>query len=244
MSERPTPPRPTRLAWLRLVLALAAVGIAFALYLYSARACPRSLLRDPATLLYPLMLVGLALRLFWARYLVLCFCTGIFGMSLAAGQLHALSLLGLASLAALLAGPGMRALFEGRPTRLNLWAAPARTTGRLKLAMLGQSLALGVLWPTVLLHPLRAYPLHALALGLALVGVLALIAQRGWSLFPLLAACAVEAVLALRLGLSPHLLEGPLDGMRTAGILAAATVVSAVVLLPALVRAWRALAAS
>jgi hypothetical protein len=231
-----------RSAWIRLVLAIAILASSFAAYLHLHRGWPAALLRDPSTIFYPLMLAGLALRLFWARYLVLCFCAGILGMQLAAGQLNPLALLGLGALVALLSGGSMQALFEGKRSRWNRWAAPARTTGRLKLAMLSQAAALGVLWPTLHAHPLHAHPLNAVALGLALAGTLALIGQRGWSLIPLLAACAVEGALAVRLGLAPERLEGPLDGARTAAILGAAVVVSVAVLLPALVRAWRGLA--
>jgi hypothetical protein len=229
----PTPHR----AWIRLLVAIAILAIAFAGYLWQHRCWPAGLLRDPATIFYPLMLVGLALRQFWARYLVLCFCAGIFGMRLAAGQLPPLALIGLGSLIALLTGATMRALFEGRTTRWNRWAATARATGRLKLAMVSQALALGVLWPTLFAHPL-----HAVALVLALGGTLALITQRGWSLLPLLGACAAEAVLALRLARAPQLLSGPLDGAFTAAILAAAAALTLSVLIPALVRAWRGLA--
>lgn len=232
---------PTRSAWIRLVLAIAILTVAFANYLHAHRVWPAELLTDPSTIFYPLMLAGLMLRLFWARYLVLCFCAGILGMQIAAGLLHPLSLLALGALAALLSGGSMRALFEGRSSRWNRWTAPARTTGRLKLAMLSQAVALGVLWPTFRFHPLEAYPLNAIALGLALTGTLALIGQRGFALIPLLAACAAEGVLAVRLGLAPQLLAGPLDGARTAAILGAAVVLSVAVLFPALVRAWRGL---
>src|SRR5262249_26559805 len=101
---------------------------------------------DPAPIFYLAGAVGLALRVFWARYLAICFAVAIVTIQLW-GPDPLPTLACGAMLVAILSGRTMRDLFEGRHGRLNRWAADVdRRVARLRILFIAQSVALALLF--------------------------------------------------------------------------------------------------
>jgi hypothetical protein len=149
---------------------------------------------DPAPIFYLAGAVGLALRWFWARYLAICFAVAIIAVNVFWGPTAKVLAIGLPFLA-LLAGPTMRALFEGRAGRLNRWAAELdRRVARLRLLFVAQSVVLALLFAAAGWLPRGALPLVAAA-GLTLGG---LVFQRTWAALAMAPIVVLEGALAVR----------------------------------------------
>jgi hypothetical protein len=200
---------------------------------------------DPATaLLYTLSLAGLGLRLFWGRFLTICFCgilaaitvlrlahLGIGGMPLG----FWLQLAGFPLVVALLAGHRMQAFFEGRPSRFNRWAGAAPRLYRLRWLIFAQAVTLELVYGGDLVSPALRLPL--LVLGAAALGGLAF--QKTWGLLLAVALCLAEAGLVASLtahALLPVAADAILDLRANfavaAGLFAVPLVVSLLLLCP------------
>jgi len=180
------------LARVRHLLALLAVAAAASIWLLR-HGDTASLAQDPATpVFYALSLVGLAFRWFWARYLVLGFAGAMLAIDLSAGLWLAAA--GSTALITLLVGPGMRALFEGRATRLNRWARAHPLIERIKPLFLAQAVALGLLY--AYRAPLDAPVAIVLTLALGGLGLIGLVWHRVWGVLLLLPALVLEATAA------------------------------------------------
>jgi hypothetical protein len=181
------------LARARFVLALLAVAAAGTIWL-SRHADPGSLAEDPATpAFYALSLIGLCFRWFWARYLVVGFASAMLAIGISAGLW--LSAAGSAALVALLVGPSMRALFEGRATPLNRWARAHPAIDRIKSLFLTQAVALGLLY--AYRGQFQAPVTLGLTIALGGLGLVGLVWHRAWAVLLLLPALALEALVAI-----------------------------------------------
>ena len=185
---------------------------------------------DPAWMFYFAGATGLALRVFWARYLAICFCSAIMAVTFFYGPTPASAFAFGVPFIALLAGRTMRALFEENPGWLNRWAnrLDARVA-RLRVLFVAQSVAVGLLWAAGdRLSPL-AMPL-SVAAGVSLVGLVLLQVWGALAIAPLIAAQIYVATQSI--GLHPHRGEPP--GWAFTAVLFAACALSLVVIAPLL----------
>jgi hypothetical protein len=162
---------------------------------------------DPAPIFYLAGAVALALRVFWARYLAICFMSAIIAISFFWWPYPLPTIAGGLALIALLSGRTMRARFEGRAGRRNHWAAELdRRVARLRMLFVAQSIVMGLLFaPRLWLSP-GVLPL-VLAAGLALAG---LVFQRTWAVLAIAPVIALEACLAARtIGVPMHVWNPP-----------------------------------
>jgi hypothetical protein len=156
---------------------------------------------DPAaTAFYALAVGGVALRLFWARFLTICFCSILAGLTLLRGAIASdlasaelwLQIGPLALAVALLAGRRMQAFFEGRPGCFNRWAGASPRLYRLRWLILVQAVALELLYGGNIVETGLRVPLLALG-GAAILG---LMFHKTWGLLLAGALCVVEGALA------------------------------------------------
>jgi hypothetical protein len=182
------------MAWVRLVLAIALLILGAtpllssqAWMIASPRFRPDQL--DPAILFYGVGAVALGLRVFWARYLVICFATALLSMA-CLWRPSPIGLLTNVALVALLSGPSMRALFEERTPDPRRWAATLdpRVQG-LRVLFIVQSVALAILFGARPQLSSAAGPTVVLA-GVAIAG---LVFQRTWAVLCMTAALGLEA---------------------------------------------------
>jgi hypothetical protein len=193
---------------------------------------------DPAVIFYPLALIGLSLRFFWARYLTICFAISMFSIKLVFGGPSNLELLPTAAGALfvlLLSGESMRRLFDERPGRFNSWVGVSAQVHRLRWLILAQSVALGLFWG---LH----FELGWMALGvvgLAATGLLGMVFQKTWGLALLglatLGELGVTAFLGLELSRMPADYVTP-QALPILGVLAALALISCVLMTPFWIR--------
>jgi hypothetical protein len=182
------------LSWIRLCVAVLLVGLAAASYFMHVAHRPYRLL-DPATVLYPVAILGLSLRFFWARFLTICYVVGMAVMKSAWASADPRLVIGAILVVLLLAGEPMRAMFEGRSGRYNSWADRIAHVEPLKRVFILQSVALAVLFPAAQLTN-APVALLATTLALASFGIIGLVFQRAWALVALLAAAGLEAWVA------------------------------------------------
>lgn len=192
---------------------------------------------DPAWMFYFAGAAGLALRVFWARYLAICFCAAIMAITFFYGPFPFVAFAFGAPFIALLSGRTMRALFEDHPGWLNRWAnrLDARVA-RLRILFVAQSVAIALLWAAGdRLSPL-ATPI-SIAAGASLAGLVLLRTWGALAVAPVLAGqlwLATESV-----GLHPH--RGSPPGWAFSLALFAACAATLVVIAPLLVACVRAL---
>ena len=149
---------------------------------------------DPAPLFYLAGAIGLALGLFWARYLAICFAISICTVNFFWMQHGYVVSAAGALFVALLAGERMRARFEGNGGRWNRWVhdVDARI-GRLRLLFVAQSLAIGQLFAA------RGYLPDVPSLvvvGHACVARAGLVFHRTWAALLIAPVLVAEAWLA------------------------------------------------
>ena len=148
---------------------------------------------DPAPLFYLAGGVGLALGMFWARYLAICFATAILAIDVFSARSSVSWLAAGLGFIALLSGRTMEGLFEGRTGRLNRWAAGVdHRVARLRLLFVAQSVVIGLIWAAASRLSPGARPL-AVAATLTLGG---LVLQRTWAALLLAPIIGLEACLA------------------------------------------------
>ena len=218
------------ITWLRLGLAMAILAVgAVRVVVAAARAYPHNEL-DPAPLFYLAGILGLGLRLFWARYLVICFVASITAIGVVWGsQPGATAAVGLLLIASL-SGRTMRALFEERAARMNRWAGQLdRRVGRLRLLFVAQSLGMGLLWAIGSRLSPSAVPL-VVAAGVVLVG---LVFQRTWAALAVAPVILLEGALAVK-SFSATIPYSDLPSWVFGSILLLAVGVSLVVIAPLL----------
>lgn len=182
-------------SWIRLCLVVLLVVLAAANYFMHMAHRPLALLHDPSTLLYPVAILGLSLRLFWARFLTICYVVGLAVMQSAWAFADPRLVTGALVVVLLLAGEPMRAMFEGRSGRYNRWADRIAHVEPLKRVFILQSVALAVLFPAAQIAD-ATVGLLAATLVLASLGVIGLVFQRAWALVALAAAAGLEAWVA------------------------------------------------
>lgn len=102
---------------------------------------------DPAWLFYFAGALGLGVRLFFARYLAICFACAIAGVTFFYGPEPLAAFAFPLPFIALLSGRRMRAIFEESPGRFNRWAAGVdRRIALLRALFVAQSIVMGLLW--------------------------------------------------------------------------------------------------
>ena len=189
-----------KLARIRLISAVVMLAYVWGWHLYYASGdldCAWDLLRiplrDPAHLFYPLAVAGLGLRLFWGRYLAICFSLNLLLLAFFRDVAFCHQLLALGAVVPLLAGRSMERLFEGqRRSRFNRWAGADPRVRRLRWLVLLQSLALTLVCCTALGRAVFP-PAPRLALIVLLgAGLVGMALQKTWSLFLLAIAALVE----------------------------------------------------
>lgn len=149
---------------------------------------------DPGPIFYLAGAVGLVLRLFWARYLAICFAAAITAVHFFCGPEPLITLAGGGVGIALLSGSTMRGLFEEKAARLNRWAAARdRRIDRLRLLFIAQSVVIGLLF--AVRDGLRGATVLVLVAGLTLGG---LVLQRIWALLAIAPIILLEGWLAAR----------------------------------------------
>lgn len=192
---------------------------------------------DPAWLFYFAGATGLALRVFWARYLAICFCAAIMAITFFYGPTPAAAFAFGAPFIALLSGRTMRALFEERPGWLNRWAnrLDARVA-RLRILFVAQSVVIALLWAANEQLSPFAVPL-SIAASVSLVGLVLLQAWGALAVAPVLAAQIW--VTAQGVGLHPH--RGSPPGWVFSLVLFAACAATLVVIAPLLAACARSL---
>jgi hypothetical protein len=159
-----------------------------------------TLLGDPATPAFILLsLVGVGLRLFWGRYLTICFSAAL--LVVHAPHLYwfiqeealareLLMPMGRLAVILLLSGRSMAAFFEQRPSRFNRWAGADPRIVRLRYLILVQALFVGFAY--AVRSPGDVMMSAILVLGG--LGLLGLTFLKTWSLFALAGAMALEAI--------------------------------------------------
>jgi len=166
------------------------------------------LVSDPATPVFILLsMVGVGLRLFWGRYLAICFSAVLllvhaprlfwfFQDELAASEW--LIPLGRVAVILLLSGSSMAAFFEQRPSsRHNRWAGADPRVVRLRYLVLAQALFLGFFYAA---RPMVDEMMVAI-LFVGGMGLLGLTFLKTWSLLALAGAMVLEAWVVLDLSL-------------------------------------------
>lgn len=193
---------------------------------------------DPAVVFYPLALIGLSLRFFWARYLTLCFAISMFAIKLAFGGLGNLELLPTAAGALfvlLLSGESMRQLFDERPGRFNRWVGVSAQVHRLRWLILAQSVSLGLIWG---LHFEFGWIALGVA-GLAAAGLLGMVFQKTWGLALLglatLGELGVTALIGLELSRASPDHASP-QALPVLGLLIVLALLSAALMTPFWIR--------
>lgn len=157
-------------------------------------------LRDPTNYFFLLSLAGVGLRLFWGRYLAICFMVNLLVLGLVRGHPSLEPVpMAMAAVVLLLAGRRMQAHFEGRATgRLNRWAAAHPSVYRLRWLVLLQSTMLALVFCAAALgHGLWTRLGLGCVIGVALLGM---VFQKTWSLLLLLVATVLELALLVRVG--------------------------------------------
>jgi len=197
------------------------------------------LFKDPATPAFLLLaLLGVGLRLFWGRYLAICFSTVLFVAhspsfywyfqdGIPAREL--LMPLGHLAVILLLSGKSMAAFYEQRPSRFNRWAGADPRITRLRFLILCQALFLGFAYAG---KPMGDVHLAAI-LVLGGFGLLGLVFLKTWSLVALAVTMLLEGwiVLVLAVGIVVE------QGKQGWGIVAVAAAVLAFLLLVSVVLA-------
>jgi hypothetical protein len=186
---------------------------------------------DPAVLFYPLAILGLALRLWWARYLTICFVASMFAIQLLHGHLCWPVLAGGAVFMLLLGGRSMRRLFDERPGRFNRWAGAQERVYRLRWLILAQSVALGIFWS---LHFELGLPFIGVV-ALAAAGLLGMALQKVWGMVLLGLATLAEGALTVAIGIELSRLPGDhltRQALPTVAAMAALVVISLVLAAP------------
>lgn len=183
------------ITWLRLGLAMTMLAVGAArVVLAAVDAYPHTDF-DPAPLFYAAGILGLGLRLFWARYLVICFVASITAIRVVCGSEPGAPLVVGLVLIASLSGRTMRALFEERAARMNRWAGQLdRRVGRLRVLFVAQSVVMGLLWAIGSRLSPGAIPLVVVA-GAVLVG---LVFQRTWAALAAAPVILIEGALAVQ----------------------------------------------
>ncbi|MFO0617621.1 MAG: hypothetical protein U0414_33815 [Polyangiaceae bacterium] len=182
---------------------------------------------DPAWIFYLTGAVGLGLRVFWARYLAICFVVAISAITVFWG-VEPLVAFAVAPFALLLAGRRMRALYEDHPGWMNRWAAKLDARiARLRVLFVAQAVAMGLIWAAHEgLSPI-AWPL-AISAGLALVG---LVLQHTWAVVAIAPIIVLEASLAIaKAGVLVH--RGAPPAWSFTAVLLTACAASAIVVAP------------
>jgi hypothetical protein len=157
-------------------------------------------LRDPTNYFFLLSLAGVGLRLFWGRYLAICFMVNLLVLGLVRGHpLLEPVPLAVAAVVLLLAGRRMHVHFEGRATgRLNRWAAAHPTVYRLRWLVLLQSTMLALVFCAAAFGP---EPWSRFGLGgVIAVALLGMVFQKTWALLLLLVVAVLELALVVRFG--------------------------------------------
>jgi hypothetical protein len=188
------------LARVRQVIAFLLVAVAaghfFIYYFSTAVAGDHRQWLNPAVIFYPLALLGLGLRLFWGRYLAICFAASMFAIHLLLGRIGWPAVAGGAFFILLLSGRSMRQFFDERPGRFNRWAGVEERVYRLRWLILAQSVALGLFWA---LHFELGLPAVAVV-AVASAGLLGMVLQKVWGMVLLGLATLGEAGLTAALG--------------------------------------------
>lgn len=149
---------------------------------------------DPAWLFYFAGAVGLGTRLFFARYLAICFASALAGVTFFFGPEPLAALAFPLPFIALLSGRRMRALFEDSPSRFNRWAAGVdRRVALLRVLFVSQSIVMGLLWASRDQLWSGAQGLATLA-GVSLVG---LVLQQTWGALAVAPVLVAEAWLGV-----------------------------------------------
>ncbi|APR80813.1 Hypothetical protein A7982_06160 [Minicystis rosea] len=149
---------------------------------------------DPAPIFYTVGAVGLALRLFWARYLAICFAAAVLSVRVLCDGISEANLFAL-GIVVLLSGRSMQSLFEARAARLNHWATELdRRVTRLRMLFVAQAVAIGLIFGWGRWLSPGAVPLVGAA-GLTIFG---LVFQRTWGVLAIVPVIGLEACLAVR----------------------------------------------
>lgn len=190
---------------------------------------------DPAPIFYLAGAMGLALRVFWARYLSICFAVAMLSLRFFWGpDTVGWFAVGLPFIA-LLSGRSMWELFEGRAGRLNHWAADLdRRVARLRVLFVAQSIVLALLYAMGQRLSPGVVPL-VVAAGLAIVG---LVFQRTWAVLAIAPVIGLELCLAVRSIGAPIPVDDHLAWCFTA-VLLVACAASLAVVSPLLWSFWR-----
>ncbi|HEY4118175.1 MAG TPA: hypothetical protein VGM56_09975 [Byssovorax sp.] len=191
---------------------------------------------DPAPLFYVAGAVGLALGLFWARYLAICFAIAIGAVNFFWSPKGYLVAPAGTLFVALLAGERMRARFEGKGGRGNRWSAALDArVGRLRSLFVAQALAIGMIFAARGHLPEAA---SLVVVGVAGVALAGLVFHRTWAALLCAPAVAAEAWLAVASAHAELHLEKP-PAWTFPAALGAACLASACVIAPL----WIAIAA-